>query len=33
MRDALKWPGKLEHSGRDPKEDADRLGNKGYRRF
>lgn len=33
LRDTLKWPGQLEHGGRDPKEDTDRLGKKGYRRF
>jgi len=31
--DTPKWPGKLEHRGRDPNEDPDRLGKKGYRRF
>jgi hypothetical protein len=33
MKDALKWPGMLEYRGRDPKEDPDRLGKEGYRRF
>jgi hypothetical protein len=33
MRNTPKWPAKLEHRGRDPNEDADRLGKKGYRRF
>jgi hypothetical protein len=28
-----KWPGKLEYRERDPKEDPDRPGKKGYRRF
>jgi hypothetical protein len=32
MKDTPKWPGKLEHRGRDPKEDLDRLGKKEYRR-
>jgi hypothetical protein len=34
MRDIPKWPGKLEHQrARYPKEDSDKLGKKGYRRF
>jgi hypothetical protein len=33
MRDNPKWPVKLEHRGRDPQEDPDELGKKGYRRF
>jgi hypothetical protein len=33
MRDTPKWPDKLEHKGRDPKEDPNRLGKKGYRSF
>jgi hypothetical protein len=28
-----KWPSKLEYRERDPKEDPDRPGKKGYRRF
>ena len=28
-----KCPGKLKHRGRDPKEDPDTLGKKGYRMF
>jgi hypothetical protein len=28
-----KWLGKLEHMKRNPKEDTDRLRQKGYRRF
>jgi hypothetical protein len=31
--DTSKWPGKLEYMERDPKEDPDRPGKKGYRRF
>jgi hypothetical protein len=33
MRDTLKCAGKLKDRRRDPKEDIDRLGKKGYRRF
>jgi hypothetical protein len=33
MGDTPKWSGKLEQRGRDPKEDLDKLGNKGERRF
>jgi hypothetical protein len=33
VRDAPKWLSKLEHRSRDPTEDSDRLGKKGYRRF
>jgi hypothetical protein len=32
MRETPKWPGNIEHSGRDPKEDPDLLGKKGYRK-
>jgi hypothetical protein len=28
-----KWPYKLEYRGRDPKENPDRLGKKGRRKF
>jgi hypothetical protein len=28
-----KWPGKLEHKGRNPQGGLDGLGKKGYRRF
>ena len=33
MRNAPKWPGKLEYRGRDPKEDPERLEKKRCRRF
>jgi hypothetical protein len=33
MRDTPKCPGKLEHNGREPKEDPDRIGKKRYVRF
>jgi len=33
MRDTPKWLGKLGQRGRDPKEDPDRCGKKGYKRF
>ena len=31
--DTPKWPGKLEHSGREPKKDPDTLVMKGYIRW
>jgi len=33
MRGTPKWPGKLEHRGRNPEEGLGGLGKKGYRRF
>jgi hypothetical protein len=33
VRDIPKWPGKLEHRGRDPNEDPNRLWKQGCRRF
>jgi len=33
MRNILKWPGTLEHRGRDTQEDPDRPGKKGCRRY
>jgi len=33
MRNAPKWPAKLEYRGRDPKEDPEKLGKKRCRRF
>ena len=33
MRGTPKWPGKLEHRGRNPEEGRDGLGKKGFTRF
>jgi hypothetical protein len=33
MEVSQKWPDKLQYRGRDSKEDSDRLGEKGRRKF